>query len=113
MKANLLILAAASIFLAGCGDSSKPGTTANTVSNVVTAPLDYIGAVGQAQKHAESVIDVASLNNAIQQFNAGEGHFPKTLQEMVPTYIAKIPEAPFGSKIVYDPTSGTVKVVKQ
>jgi hypothetical protein len=31
----------------------------------------------------------------------------------MPNYIGKIPQAPYGFKIVYDAASGTVKVVKQ
>ncbi len=113
MKTHLFILAAAALFLAGCGDSSKPGTTANTVSNVVDAPGNYLGAVVAAQKHAEKVIDVSYLNQAIQQYGAMEGHLPKTLNDLVPNYVAKLPETPFGTKLDYDPAIGTVKVVKQ
>ncbi len=102
------------LLAAGCGDSSKPGTTANTVSNVVDAPLNYISAVGQAQKYSEKQIDLAYVNQAIQQFQAGEGRLPKDLNEMVELhYLGKIPEAPFGYKIVYDATAGSIKVVKQ
>jgi len=116
MKAfnSFFILAATAIFAAGCGDSSKPGTTANTVSNVVDAPLNYVGAVVQAQKYSEKQIDLAYVNQAIQQFQAGEGRLPKDLSEMVEMhYLGKIPEAPFGYKIVYDAATGTIKVVKQ
>jgi hypothetical protein len=116
MKAfnSFLILAAVAILAAGCGDSSKPGTTANTVSNVVDAPLNYVGAVVQAQKYSEKQIDLAYVNQAIQQFQAGEGRLPKDLSEMVAMhYLGKIPEAPFGYKIIYDATAGAIKVVKQ
>jgi hypothetical protein len=109
----LLLLSATSLMLAGCGDSSKPGSTANTVSNAVTAPVGYLGAVVEAKKHSEKIIDVAYINQAIQMFNVQEGRLPKSLAELVPNYIGKIPEAPFGSKLVYDPAAGTVKVVKQ
>ena len=108
------ILPVALIFTAGCGDSSKPGTSANTVSNLVDAPLNYVGAVVQAQKYSEKQIDLAYVNQAIQQFQAGEGRLPKDLNEMVEMhYLGKIPEAPFGYKIVYDATAGAIKVVKQ
>jgi hypothetical protein len=116
MKAfnSFLILAAVAILAAGCGDSSKPGTTANTVSNVVDAPLNYVGAVVQAQKYSEKQIDLAYVNQAVQQFQAGEGRLPKDLSEMVAMhYLGKIPEAPFGYKIIYDATAGAIKVVKQ
>jgi len=113
MKFFLLPLVAAVALWSGCGDSSKPGTTANAVSNAVTAPVGYLGAVVEAQKHAEKVIDVSYINQAIQLFQASEGRLPKDLQEMVPNYLAKIPDVPFGYKLVYDATAGTVKVVKQ
>jgi len=113
MKANFLVLAAASIFLAGCGDSSKPGTAANEASNVVTAPLTYIGAVGRAKKFAENQIDVSYINEDIQMFNASEGRYPKDLQEMIPTYLGKMPVVPQGYKLDYDTNTHTVKAVKQ
>ncbi len=113
MKFILLPLAVAGLCVAGCGDSSKPGTTANSVSNAVTAPVGYLGAVVEAKKHAEKVLDVSYINQAIQLYQVSEGRLPKDLQELVPNYIGKLPEAPFGYKIVYDAAAGTVKAVKQ
>ena len=72
---------------------------------------DYIGVVGQAQKYSVKQIDLAQLNQAIQQFNAAEGRYPNDLQELVPNYLAKIPQVPPGYQISYDATSGKVKVV--
>jgi hypothetical protein len=112
MKKSILPLVAAA-FLAGCDDSSKKTAQAvNAVSNVVDAPLNYIGAVVQAQKYSENVIDVSYINQDIQMFNASEGHYPKNLEEMVPEYLAKIPAVPFGYKLVYDTNTWTVKTVK-
>ena len=103
----------AAIFLTGCGDSSKKTADAvGSVSNVVNAPLNYVSAVVQAQKHAENVIDVSYINEDIQMFNAAEGHYPKDLQEMVPNYLGKIPAVPFGYQLVYDTNSWTVKTVR-
>lgn len=43
-----------------------------------------------------------------------EGHYPKDLNELVELkYIPKIPAVPYGMKLVYDASSGQVKVVKQ
>lgn len=110
---TILIFAAMLALLAGCGDSSKPGTTANAVSNAVTAPVGYLGAVVEAEKHAQKVIDVSYINQDIQLFQASEGRLPKDLQEMIPNYLAKIPDVPFGYKLVYDAKAGSVTVVKQ
>jgi len=107
--------------LAGCGNdhSGKTAPTTNSTAgstngvNVLTAPVDYLGAVVQAQKNATKTIDVSYLKEAIQQFNVQEGRHPKTLQELVPNYVAKLPTPPFGYKLDYDPSSGNVKVVPQ
>ena len=116
MKAKLLIFSAAAIsglLLTGCGDNSKTTKVVNAATNVVDAPANYVGAVAQAQKYSEKVIDVSYINQDIQMFNAAEGHYPKTLQEMIPNYLAKMPVMPAGYKLDYDPATGTVKVVKE
>jgi len=124
MKKLLPFSFIAGLLLAGCsgGSGSNNSSATNNVStnaanyntgNPLTAPADYVGAVMQAKKYAEKQIDLATVNQAIQTFNAAEGRYPKDLQEMVPNYLGKIPQAPYGYKIVYDATAGTVKVVKQ
>jgi hypothetical protein len=80
---------------------------------VVDAPVNYLGAVVQAQQHAEKVIDVSYINQDIQMFYASEGRYPKDLQELIPNYLGKMPPVPYGYKLVYDTTTYTVKVVKQ
>ena len=101
----------------GCGDSSSgPGQQTNAASagNPVTAPVDYLGAVGNAKQRAVKTIDVTSLTQAIQMFQVSEGRFPKDLNELVTQkYIAKIPDAPYGQKIVYNPANGQVNLVSQ
>jgi tetratricopeptide (TPR) repeat protein len=37
----------------------------------------------------------------------------KKLLELVPNYVGKLPVPPYGSKLDYNPTTGTVKVVNQ
>ena len=119
MKTFLIPLVAATALLAGCGDDSKKTAQATNApvrydtGNPLTAPADYLGAVSQAKKYSEKQIDLAYVNEAIQQFNAAEGHYPKDLQEMIPNYLGKMPVAPFGYKINYDAASGTIKVVPQ
>ena len=127
MKMSFLVLIAAGLLLAGCGDNnpSKQAQTTNSTAtstnttvnyntgNPLTAPVDYLGAVAQAQKYAVKTIDVSYLNQAIQLFNEQEGRLPKDLKELVPNYVGKLPTPPYGTKLVYDAGSGTVKVVKQ
>ena len=118
MKTSILILMAAGLFLAGCDKNSSSshssGTNSVQVTNTAEAkPAGYLGSLMQADKYAVKTIDVSYLNQAVQLFNTQEGRLPKDLNELTPNYVAKIPEAPFGSKIVYDPATGLVKVVKQ
>ncbi|HZF02054.1 MAG TPA: hypothetical protein VE344_09180 [Methylomirabilota bacterium] len=113
MKISFLLSIAVATLLTGCGKDSTATKAVNTVSNVVDAPLNYVGAVVEAQKHAEKVIDVSYINQDIQLFNASEGRYPKDLQELIPNYLGKMPIVPYGYKIVYDTNAYTVSVVKQ
>jgi hypothetical protein len=80
----------------------------------LTAPVDYLGAVAKAHQTAIKTVDVASIGQAIQLFNAEHGRNPKDLNELVTEkFLPKIPAAPAGMKIVYDAASGAVKVVKE
>ena len=111
---SFFISIAAAVLLAGCGGEtgSTPQAT-NTVSTATNGFGGYVKSLGEAQKAASKTIDVSYINQALQLFNVQEGRYPKNLQELVPNYVAKIPDAPLGSKIVYDANSGTVKVVQQ
>ena len=106
---------AAALLLAGCGEKASQKTTqaVNAVSNVVDAPLNYISAVADAKKHAEKVIDVSYINQDIQMFNASEGRYPNSLEELIPNYLGKMPDVPRGYKLVYDTNTYTVKAVHQ
>jgi hypothetical protein len=94
--------------LTGCGDSSSSTTPAQT-----NATANNSSPIVQPEVYAQQKVDVASLNQAIQQYNAAEGHNPQTLQDLVPNYLAKIPQAPPGHKITYDASSGAVSMVQQ
>jgi hypothetical protein len=107
MKAFFLILVAAGLLLTGC-DKSKYGSVQDNKK-----ALDYGNTLVNAKKTADKTIDVAALNQEVQLFNVQEGRYPKTLEELTPGYVAKIPVAPLGYKIEYDATKGEVKVVKQ
>jgi hypothetical protein len=117
MKAVATILIGAALLAGGCGKKEATPTAQATneasSGNPLTAPVDYLGAVGQAKKHSEKVIDTASISKAIQQFYAMEDRFPKDLQEMVTThYLQSVPQPPYGMRFEYNPTNGDFKVVK-
>jgi ABC-type glycerol-3-phosphate transport system substrate-binding protein len=110
MKTKFLIAFAGAmvIVLTGCSGGSSDTTPAQTNTSANnSSPLV------QPEIYAQQKVDVAALNQAIQQYNAAEGHYPQTLQDLVPNYLAKIPQAPSGHKINYDVNSGTVTVVQQ
>jgi hypothetical protein len=118
MKLPYVFGLAASLLIAGCsGNTDKSGTTTNTTSSgssPANAPAGYLGALGKAQQTAVKTVDTASLNQAIQMFNVDKGRYPKDLNELVQEkVIPQIPEAPYGSKLVYDAQAGKVKVVKE
>ena len=108
----------ASLVLIGCGDNSdklpQPTNGATSGSSPLSAPADYLGALGKAKQTAVKTVDTTSLNQAVQLFNVDNGRNPKDLNELVEKkFIARIPDAPYGMKLDYDTTSGKVKVVPQ
>jgi len=121
MKTNFLALTVAAVLLTGCnaknsGKSVSPThSTAGSTNKIgfTTAPVDYLSTLAQADKNMTKTIDVSYLNEAIQQFNVQEGHYPAALQELVPNYVAKLPTPPYGYKLDYDADRGMVKVVQQ
>ena len=106
-----------SLLLDGCSDSSQTSTTASTNASSgspITAPVDYLNGVAKGKQTAEKTIDTTSLDKAIQMFGVDHGRNPKDLNELVQQkYIPRIPDAPYGTKLVYDANSGTVTVQKQ
>jgi hypothetical protein len=118
MKQSFCLPLAASLLLIGCGESSnQPGQATNAAdggSSPLSAPADYVGALGKAQQAAVKTVDTTSLNQAIQLFNVEHGRNPKDLNELVEKkFIPKLPDAPRGMKLDYDAAAGKVKVVKQ
>ncbi len=118
MKQSFCLPLAASLLLMGCGESPNPAghstNGATSGSTPLSAPADYVGALGKAQQAAVKTVDTTSLNQAIQLFNVENGRNPKDLNELVEKkFIPKIPDAPYGMKLEYDAAAGKVKVVKQ
>jgi len=118
MKAPPYILFLAVICLSACekkSDTAAPATNAtNSASSPLNAPADYLKGLGNAQQAAVKVVDTTSVDKAIQLFAVENGRNPRDLNELVEQkFLSKIPETPFGTKLVYDSTAGTVKIVKQ
>ena len=105
---TFLVATAAVALLAGCGDKSSSQQTqavnpADVTNNVLV----------NSKRTADKTIDVSYLNQAIQLFNVQEGRYPKTLDELTPKYVAKLPDIPLGYKLNYDATKGDVTVVRE
>ena len=111
MKATFCLCLAAAFILSACSQKSD----APVASTNSTAQADgYLGALVKGQQSAVKTIDTTSVDQAIQLFSVQNGRNPKDLNELVEQkFIPKIPETPFGTKLVYDASSGTVKVVNQ
>lgn len=110
-----------SLLLAGCGDHSGSGGAGATNTNSsasssspLTAPVDYLGAVGKAQQSAIKTIDLASINQAINMYKIEVGKNPPSLEELVTEkYLPRLPDLPSGLKYSYDPNTGVVKAIKK
>ncbi|MGA2540502.1 MAG: hypothetical protein ABSG78_02940 [Verrucomicrobiota bacterium] len=114
-SACCLICLMAGLVLTGCGKNEKSSTTTTTVTTVNNTPPPapagngYLGTMVKAQQSAVKTVDLTSLNEEVQLFNVQEGRLPKDLDELVSKqYIGKLPPAPVGMKLVYDPVQGKV-----
>lgn len=117
MKAVIPVLILTGALLAGCGEkrTAAPAQATNSPTgsgNPITAPVDYIGAVGQAQKQAAKVVDLVQVQQAVRQFQAAEERLPKDLDELVKEgYLPALPKLPAGLKFEYNARTGEVKAV--
>ena len=119
MKRSFCLSLAASLLLIGCGESSdKPAQPTNGAaggSSPLSAPADYVGALGKAQQTAVKTVDTTSLNQAIQMFNVEQRAQSQRPERTGARRSSSrsIPAAPYGMKLEYDAAAGKVKVVKQ
>lgn len=113
---NFISAVACLCLVTGCGNDDKTTSTTSepTANNPLTAPVDYVGAVGQAQKSAQRTLASAELEQAIRNYQIENGRFPKGLNELVTEgALTKIPPVPRGMRYDYDPATGALKIVPQ
>jgi hypothetical protein len=109
LHCGLLVLAIGA-WAVGC---NKNPSSSGSSGNPLTAPVDYLGATVKAQQSATKTIDLVSVNQAIQLFNAQEGRNPKDLDELVTShYLGQLPTPPHGMKLDYDAALGKVTMAK-
>ncbi len=118
MKQCVFLSLILGFLLIGCGKKKEPSpspasTNASSgLDNPLNAPANYLGGLAQAQKLAVKTVDIASINRAIQAFQASEDRYPKDLNELVTSrYLPKLPDPPYGYQLVYDPQTGQIRVV--
>lgn len=105
----LCLSATALVSLTGCGQNSSTQT-----QSASTNPADITNNVlVNSKRTADKTIDVSYLNQALQLFNVQEGRYPKTLDELTPKYVAKLPDPPLGYKLNYDAAKGEVTVARE
>jgi hypothetical protein len=103
--------------LVGCGKKEEaPESSAEAAPEPppASAPnsVDYLGAMSRAKTTAEKVVDVSSVQQAIDLFHAAEDRFPENLNELVSTgYLPRLPQLPKGYQFAYFPKSGRVKAI--
>ena len=112
MKQWLILSFAAAVFTTGCGNNNDQSAASKPGENPLNAPADYVSGLAKGQQVAVKTIDTASINSAIQMFEATEGRYPKDLNELVSKkLLPSVPAPPRGMKFNYDSTTGTVRVV--
>jgi hypothetical protein len=113
---TFLFAAACLCFFSGCKQEKKAAAPSSDTSsgNPLTAPADYVSALGKAQKSAQKTLSTLGLDQALKTFYTEEGRFPTNLNELVSKgTIGQVPPPPRGMKYDYDPKAGTIKVVPE
>lgn len=106
---SLSLCTALVLSLTGCGEK-KDSQPENATSSSGTS---YLGAMAQAKKTSENVVNVASVQEAVNMFQATEGRYPKDLQEVVSAdLLNSLPVLPQGYQYAYEAQTGKVKAVR-
>ncbi len=102
------------ICLAGCGGQSEEEPETGTAgSSPIAAPVEYLGAVGQAKNYSRNRAGLESVQQAVRLFQAGEGRLPSGLQELITEgYLSALPGLSPGHSFAYSGRTGAVTVQK-
>lgn len=132
MKPALTFLAVA-VFAGGCSPretretspatapaATQPAAEPRSATVPVRAPegsnagTRYVyGVVGAIDSSRARIVE-AELKRALDTFQAAEGRYPRTLDELVAErYLPALPQLPEGVTIQYDAQAGTARVVTQ
>ncbi len=111
MKRQLLYLSFFALGLLGCGEKQPEPVQAKPQE---PTGGDYLSTITRAEQKAVVKIDTVAIDQAIQQFQVGEGRFPNDLNELVAKkYLRQMPKTPPGKKFEYDAKTGAVKIVAE
>lgn len=110
-----LAILSVTLALTGCGNNNQGGSAQTNSAAPPPAPSgNYLDSLANSRDRAVGVVDLASINQAIQVFNANEGRYPADLNELVTNkLIGQIPVTPRGKKLDYNPATGEIKLVDQ
>jgi len=127
MEIRVTILIALVLATAGCVEKRKPASAqdaslpANQPSAQEAAPpqapaeataKDYAKYLSTAPTRAATIIDIASIQRAVAQFQTMEGRLPASIEELVAKrYLPQNPPVPPGKRLKYDPATGKVEMV--
>jgi hypothetical protein len=113
---QFLVLLTVALILPGCGNNQGGSAQTNSAASSpqLSGSGNYLDTLANSRDRAVGVVDTASINQAIQMFNATEGRYPKDLEELVTNkLIGEIPPTPRGKKLDYDATTGVLKLVDE
>jgi hypothetical protein len=108
----IALTAVACLCFSACEKKPAPKASDNSSGNPLSAPADYVGALGKGKKSAEKTLGKVGIDQALKTFFAEEGRYPKSLDELKAKGV-NVPDPPPGMKWDYDPSSGAVKAVPQ
>jgi hypothetical protein len=115
MRFLMPVVMCLAVIALGCTESETTSSNAQTNSvsdNPLDAPAEYLGALHKGHQKSIATTDIASLTRAIQMFQVEEGRNPKDLNELVTSgTMPRLPEAPRGMELAYDPATGNVSLV--